>query len=484
MHRDDFHGGSGGNGRRQLDKPQPTGKQDSLLPPQNIEAEMSVLGSMLLDNSVIGELTMFLKPEDFWRASHKILYRRIVDLYGDGKPVDAVILADELIRRDEFKSVGGDETLAEIMDSTPHAANAEHYGLIVRQKAVSRQIRDAGDKMAREAQSGLFTAEDLLESAEKAVFSIADDRPNGDAVSVGSLVPDALERLDLRKQRKRLGLATGHTNLDDKTGGFLPGTLTVVAGRPGMGKTSLALTWVDHIAIVKGEPVLFVSLEMGREELIDKIICMRTEIDNYKFRNGSLSDQQLLIIEKHRSRIESAPLFIDDTPGRSVNQIAAVARRIKLKHGLKLLVVDYVGLVDSENPHEARNQQIGKVSRGLKRLSRELAIPVVALAQLNRQVEQTDDHRPRMAHLRESGDLEQDAHIVILLYRPEYYDANDQPGIAIAVVDKCRNGSPGDVKLTWRKEITRFENLATQSQITSDPRVGEQQFGRTPGAPF
>jgi replicative DNA helicase len=453
-----------GNGAPRAPKPEHSGLTDRL-PPQNIEAEQSVIGSVLLDNEVLHEVVTFLGVNDFYRDSHQIIYRAILDLYDLGKAIDAITLADELTRRGQFEAVGGDETLARILDSVPHAANAKYHAQIVRQKAVSRMLIEAANEILRDGYSNNYTAEQLLELAERKVFEIAEDQTKGDTVELKDVVTKAMDRIALRSESRHpvTGVATGFFELDDITGGFQADQLIILAARPSMGKTALALNICDHAAVANQTPVLFVSLEMGQLELAERLLCARSRVDGHKLRTGqNLGTREMTLLGKGYDELRSAPIFIDDTPARNMIQITANARRLKLRQNLGMIVIDYIQLIDAEESRDSRQEQISKISRRLKTLARDLHVPVVALSQLNRAVENREDRRPRMADLRESGAIEQDADMVLMVHRPEYYDPNDQPGIAELIITKNRNGATGTVKLTFLKNLTRFENLATE----------------------
>lgn len=442
------------------------------LPPQNIEAEQGVLGSlMMVDNDIIHEVMSFLTAEDFYRDNHQIIFRAIRDLYDQGKPVDALILAEELTRRGQYASIGAEEGLAEVCNSVVHPANAVHYAQIVRQKSVSRQIIEISNESLREAYSNTFTAEQLLESAERRVFNIAENQSKGDTTELKDIVAKAMDRIIARSESRHpvTGVASGFLELDDITGGFQPEQLIILAARPSMGKTALALNVCDQAGVELRIPSLVVSLEMGAMELAERIICARSRVDGHKLRTGqNMGAREISQLGKAYDELRAAPLFIDDTPARNMLQITANARRLKLRQGLGMIVVDYIQLVDSEDSRDSRQEQIAKISRRLKTLARELHVPVIALSQLNRAVESREDRRPRMADLRESGAIEQDADMVLLLHRPEYYDPNDQPGVAELIIAKNRNGATGTVKLAFLRNITRFENLSNLAEPTID----------------
>jgi replicative DNA helicase len=456
------HGNGNGNGHGRPPKGEGFSLADRL-PPQNLEAEQGVLGSILLDNDVLHDVVAKLKVDDFYRDSHQVIYRAIRDLYDQGKAIDAITLAEELGRRNELKLIGGDEALSEILAGVPHAANARYYADIVRQKSIGRLLIHSANEILRDGYSNSFTAEELLEKAEQRIFDIAGDQVQGETVELRDVVTKAMTRIAARSESKHpiTGLGTGYFELDDITGGFQPGQLVILAARPSMGKTALALNVCEHAAVELKVPVLFVSLEMGQLELAERLLCSRSKVDGYKLRTGqSLGHREMKLLGDGYDALRDSPLFIDDTPARNMLQITANARRLKLRQQIGMIVVDYIQLVDSEESRDSRQEQIAKISRRLKTLARELEVPVVALSQLNRAVENREDRRPRMADLRESGAIEQDADVVLLLHRPEYYDPNDQPGIAELIIAKNRNGATDTVKLTFLKNITRFENLA------------------------
>lgn len=447
------------------------GPPSDRLPPQNLEAEQGVLGSILLDNDVLHEIITFLKAEDFYRDTHQVLFRVIREMYDLGKAIDPITLADELARRGLYAKIGGDEFLEQIVSTVPHAANAKYYAQIVRQKSVQREIIESCNHILREGYSNTLTSDELLELAERRIFDIAEDQTSGDTVELHDVITRAMDRIVRRSEERHpvTGVATGFLELDDITGGFQASQLIILAARPSMGKTAMALNICEHAILERNTSVLFVSLEMGEMELAERLLCARSRVDNHKLRTGqNLGHREMTQLGKAYGELQAAPMFIDDTPARNMLQVTANARRLKMRQDVGLIIVDYIQLVDAEDGRESRQEQIAKISRRLKTLARELQVPVIALSQLNRNVENREDRRPRMADLRESGAIEQDADLVLLLHRPEYYDPNDQPGIAEVIVAKNRSGATGTVKLTFLKNITRFENLAT----VNDPLDG------------
>ncbi|MFO0951153.1 MAG: replicative DNA helicase [Isosphaeraceae bacterium] len=440
-------------------------------PPQKLEAEQGVLGSILLDNDVLHDVISELNVEDFYRDSHQVIYRAIRDMYDLGKGIDAITLSEELTRRGQFEQIGGADYLGEIIHSVPHAANARYYGQIVRQKSVSRQLIESANEILREGYSNNYTAEQLLEAAERRIFAIAEEQTSGDTVDLTDVVTRAMDRIAERSTSNHAvtGLGTGFFELDEITGGFQPGQLVILAARPSMGKTAFALNICDNVSVELKVPVLFVSLEMGQLELAERLLCARSRVDGHKLRTGqNIGTREMTLLGKGYEELRNSSMFIDDTPARNMLQITANARRLRMRHTIGLIVVDYIQLVDSEESRDSRQEQIAKISRRLKTLAREMEVPVIALSQLNRAVENREDRRPRMADLRESGAIEQDADIVLLLHRPEYYDPNDQPGIAELIIAKNRNGATNTVKFAFLKNFMRFENLANIAEPPID----------------
>jgi len=440
------------------------GALDDRLPPQNLVAEMGVLGSILLDNEVLHDIIPILKADHFYRDSHQILYRAIRDLYDQAKPLDSITLEEALRKRDELDRIGGLETIFQIRDSVPHAASARYYAQIVREKAVQRELIAAANEILTEGYSNSLTAEDLLASAERRIFAIAEEQVSGDTADLKEVMISAMSRIIDRAQAKGpvSGVATGFLDLDAITGGFQGAQLVILAARPSMGKTAFALNICDYVAVEQKLGVLFVSLEMGQLELAERLLCSRSRVDGGKLRSGKgLSHNDMAQLSRGYEELRAGePLMIDDTPSRNMLQITANARRLKLRQKIGLVVVDYIQLIDSEESRDSRQEQIAKISRRLKTLARELDVPVIALSQLNRAVETREDRRPRMADLRESGAIEQDADLVLLLHRPEYYDPNDQPGVAELIIAKNRNGATDTVKFQFQKNIMRFQNMA------------------------
>ncbi|MDG3006720.1 replicative DNA helicase [Paludisphaera mucosa] len=465
-------GRDGSNGNGSYGKSDGGGLSDRL-PPQNLDAERSVLGGILLDNDVLHDIVAFLTPDDFYRDAHQLVYRAIREMYDDGKAIDAVTLGDELDRRGQLPQVGGEDGLSELANSVPHAANARYHAEIVRQKSVSRQLIQSATEIIRDGYSNLYTSQQLLETAERKVFAIAEEQIKGQVYELKGVLSEAMDRITKRTEETHVvtGVGTGFYDLDDITTGFQPEQLIILAARPSMGKTALALNICAHAAIQLRTPTLIVSLEMGRLELGERLLSAHAKVDSNKLRTGRGMDyRELNKLGKAFGEMETAPIHIDDTPSRNMLQITASARRLKMRQGLGMIMIDYIQLIDSDESRDSRQEQIAKISRRLKMLARELHVPVVALSQLNRAVENREDRRPRMADLRESGAIEQDADVVLLLHRPDYYDANDQPGIAEVIVAKNRSGRTDTAKLVFLKNLTLFDNKANIEQPIDEGR--------------
>jgi replicative DNA helicase len=446
------------------------------LPPQNIEAEQAVLGSMLLDNEVIHGVVQLLQPEAFLRDAHSKIYSAIVDLYNGSQNVDPVILFDELKRRGQIEDEGQGELtvqyVREVFEATPTAANAEYYAKIVREKAIARRLIHASTEILRGAYEQAETADELLSHAEQSIFEIAQSRSVSETHHVSEVLTQAFKRIDERSLHgghAYSGVPTGFVELDDLTSGLQNSELIIIAARPSVGKTAFALNVAQHVAVEERKGVFVVSLEQSRLELAERMLCSMAKIDGHKMRSGRLSKEDITRLMDVADDLRPAPLYIDDTPGRTLLHIAAAARRLARKHDIRMVVIDYLQLIESENKRDSRQDQIAQISRRLKGLARELEVPVIALSQLNRSLEMREGHRPRLADLRESGAIEQDADVVMLLHRPELYDKEAKPGLAEVIIAKQRNGPTGDVNLTFLRNFTRFENYSDRPEPIASP---------------
>jgi replicative DNA helicase len=429
------------------------------MPPHNIEAEMGVLGSVLLDPDMLAEVIELLpEPEAFFRATHQNVYRAILNLSDRSEPIDPLTVAEELTRLGAWKEIG-DTGLGEILGSVPHAVNARYYAHIVAMKATARDLGIAADETITEVHSNEHTSDELVARTEERVNRIASRSVGSSVVMIGNAVADVLDRIELRKTASA-GLSSGLPDLDAITDGFQDDQLIILAARPSMGKTALALNLVEHCTLNLSRAALFVSLEMNRIELAERVLVSRSGVDASLLKQSDrMTAADMEAIARAYAELQSAPLSIDDSPARTMAQVASVARRWKTRHNIALLIVDYIQLVTATNLEirSSRQEQVAGISRRLKTLARELHVPVLALSQLNRQPEGREDRRPRMSDLRESGAIEQDADVVLLLHRPDYYDSTDRPGVAELIVAKNRNGATRSVPLAFAARTMRFD---------------------------
>ena len=436
-------------------------RQFDKLPPHAIEAEMCLLASMMLDKEMIGQIVQIVDRESFFQADHQIIFDVLLKLYEHNRPIDAVIVREELVKRQLLEEVGGTQYLAAILSTVPSAAHGAHYAGIVREKALLRQLIAASNDILRDAYAPHEQADLVLDKAEKRIFDIAQQKVTGQMVPMEEVLHEVFEMIENRGQR---GLETGFFELDDMLNGLQNGEMIVVAARPSMGKTAFAMNIIEHVSADLQAPCAVFSLEMSKQQLAQRMLCSRGQVDAHKLRKGMLSNEEFKQLAVTVGELAKAPIWVDDSPGLTPLELRAKARRLKLQHDVKCIMIDYMQLMDNPGP-ENRQQQISEISRGIKAVARELNIPVLALSQLNRATEGRDGHRPRMSDLRESGSIEQDADVVALLHREDYYRMSEpdfQPdNIAEVIIAKQRNGPTGTVKLTFISRTTRFENLAT-----------------------
>jgi len=439
------------------------------LPPHNLEAERAVLGSMLLEPNLCDDVALLLRPDDFYAEANEKLYAHLTAMHDQGGRIDATLLLERLDASGDLEHVGGSAYLAEVIHSVPHAANAVYYAKIVREKATLRSLIHASTEILRDAYEPTLEPTEMVSRAEEMIFAVHDKRSTDQIVNAYDLMIEAFDRIDARlEHREGVGVPSGYQDLDNMTGGLHDSELVILAARPSMGKTALATNIAEYVAIEANVPTLFVSLEMARVELAQRMLCSLGRIDANKFRSGFLSREDRAKLAEASAKLSKAPLWVDDSPARNCTEIAASARRLKRKHGLGLVVIDYLQLISPDDSRDPRQEQVAKMSRRLKGLSRELKVPVLCLAQLNRQADAgRDGHRPRLSQLRESGAIEQDADVVMFVHREEYYCNSREEavekgvaGVAEIIVAKQRNGPTGDVKLAWFDKFTRFENLA------------------------
>jgi len=436
-------------------------------PPHSIEAEQAVLGGLMIDNETWFTVADRVADEDFYRHDHKVIFRGIAALANATKPFDVVTLAEWLENSAQIEQAGGLPFLARLVENTPSAANIAAYADIVRERSVLRQLIHAGTEIASSGfQPEGREASELLDGAERLVFNIADQlkRGKGGTLGIKDLLVRALDRIDELYQRDDniTGLATGFSRLDDMTSGLQRGDLVIVAGRPSMGKTAFALNCAEHAAIKDKAVVAIFSMEMPGDQLAMRMMSSLGRIDQHKVRTGKLSDDDWPRLTSAVSLLSETKIFVDETPALTPSEIRARSRRIAREHGLGLIIVDYLQLMQVPGTKENRATEISEISRSLKALAKELSIPVVALSQLNRSLESRTDKRPQMSDLRESGAIEQDADVIVFIYRDEVYDEDSaDKGVAEIIVGKQRNGPIGKVRLAFLGQHTRFENLAS-----------------------
>lgn len=436
-------------------------------PPFNLDAEMCVLGSILIDPNVSDDVALTLRPDDFYDDANRKLYEHMRSMHDSGRKIDHTLLIENLKSAGDFERIGGTAYLAQMAKSVPHAAHAIYYANIVREKATYRSLIDASTEILREAYDEGQESKQLLSRAEQKIFSILEGQGTATISGIRDILHEAMDRIDARMMGKHTegGVETGFTDLDALLGGLHNSELIILAARPSMGKTACAMNIAEHVSLHQYVPTLFVSLEMSSIELADRLLCSVAEVNGHRLRNGTISNEDRLRLVEKANDVAEAPLFVDDSPSRTVTEIAAAARRIKRQQGrLGLIVIDYLQLIEPDNQKDPRQEQVAKIARRLKGLARELEVPVLCLAQLNRQAEDSKDHVPRLSHLRESGAIEQDADVVMFVHREEYYrrgeDRDQFAGQAEIIVAKQRNGPVDNVELIWRKEFTRFDDKA------------------------
>ena len=432
------------------------------LPPQSEDAEMAVLGSMLLEEDAISQAIELLDENSFYKDSHKKIFSVIVSIYSDNKPVDLVTTTELLKKRKVLDEVGGASYIASLTQVVPTAANVSHYARIVREKYIMRSLITTGTRIVTEAYAQEANIEELLDRAERLIFDITSQKSESSSVPIKEIVKDSIEKIDSLYQRKEniTGIATGFHEFDIMTAGLQPSDLIVIAGRPSMGKSALASCIAEHAGIIEKIPTVIFSLEMAKEQLVQRMLCSYAKVDFHKVRTGFLSQSDWPKLTDAAGKLAESPIFIDDTPSISALELRAKARRLKSQYNIGLVIVDYLQLMRSTKGMDNRQQEISEISRSLKALGREISAPVIAVSQLSRAVEARADRRPQLSDLRESGAIEQDADVVMLLLREEYYTPTpENRGTAELIIAKQRNGPVGSVNLAFIKEYTRFENL-------------------------
>ena len=433
------------------------------VPPQNIEAEQSVLGGILLEPEALSRILEVLQEDDFYREGHRKIFSAMVALYQKGTPVDLITLTESLLTRQNLEAIGGASYLTSLTDAIPSAVNIEVYARIVREKAILRRLINLTTEIATKSYQFSGEVEDILDQAEKSIFEITAAKITPHIFPLSEVIKDSFHTIEALYERKERisGVPTGFTKLDQLTSGFQPSDLIIIAGRPSMGKTAFALDIARNAATLAEIPSVIFSLEMSRQQLAIRMLCSEARVDSYKLRSGFIGERDWPRLTNAAGILSEAPIYIDDSPALTVLQMRAKARRLKSEKGLGLAVVDYLQLMSGRGGSDRREQEISEISRSLKALAKELNIPVVALSQLNRKVEDRTDRRPFMADLRESGAIEQDADVILFIYRDEMYDENSkQKGTAEVIIGKQRNGPIGKITLAFIDQYTRFENLA------------------------
>lgn len=438
--------------------------------PHNLEAERSVLGAILLHNDTFNTAIETIDANDFYRDAHRRIFDKMVRLAERGNAIDLVTLKEELTRSSELDEVGGPAYISALVDGVPRSSNVEHYARIIKEKSTLRNLIYSANKIITNAYDADEDADTILDQAESAIFAIADKKVRDGFVSLKQLAEGSLDTIEKLASKKELvtGVPTGFTDLDEMTSGLQPGDIVIVAARPSMGKTSLVINMAQHVGTKTDKTVGIFSLEMSKEQLFLRMLTGEARIDAHRLRGGFLGDRDWGKLSQALGTLSEAKIFIDDTPSIGVLEMRAKCRRLQAEHGLDMVIIDYVQLMQGRGRFENRSLELASISRSLKGLAKELGVPILVLSQLSRASEQRSDHRPQMSDLRESGALEQDADVIIFIYREDQYaDKNAPPtestGTAELIIAKQRNGPTGVVKLAFIREFTRFENLAPGS---------------------
>lgn len=443
-------------------------------PPHALEAEIGLLGSMILDWQICGEVLQILSgPDDFYKAEHAAIYQLLIELYDQNDPIDLVRIKQRLQDLGQLEEIGGVDYLVQLCEAA-FPAHAVYHAKLVCEKAILRRLIDAAGKILFDAYTMTEPVAQLLDNAEQQIFQLAESRVVQDASDLKTLLQETYERLEAQEGRHITGCETGFFELDELTNGLQPGEMIIVAARPSMGKTSLALNMAEHIAAANKQPVAIFSLEMSKQQLAQRLLCSRSGVDSHKLRRNMLSGDDFATLSMCVGELSEAPIYIDDTPGLTILGLRAKARRIAARHDIKALFIDYLQLMSAPGT-DSRQSEVAQMSRSIKALARELNVPVVCLSQLNRSPEAREGHRPRMSDLRESGSIEQDSDVILMLHREEYFHNDpdwreqnpDKVGVAELIITKQRNGPTGTIKLQFHAATTRFHNLATTPTATT-----------------
>lgn len=430
--------------------------------PNDTIAEQAVLGSMLVDKDAVISAVEILKADDFYREDNKEIYAAMFELYSLGKHIDMITLKDQLTLRGTIDKVGGTEYIAMLIDNVPTTSNIESYVKIVEEKSIIRQLIKAANNILKLGYAQTEEVDALVEKAEKDIFDIMQSRNSKGYASIKEILVSTFDQIEemFQNKNKVSGLETGFVDLDSKISGLNKSDLLIVAARPAMGKSAFVLNIATFVALHLKVPVMVFSLEMSKEQMVNRILCSESEVDSMKVRNADLNSEEWLKLGETSGKLSEMPLYIDDTPGLSSAELRAKCRKAKLEKNIGLVIIDYLQLMESKNKSPSRQQEISEISRSLKILAKELSVPVIALSQLSRATESRVDHRPMLSDLRESGAIEQDADIVMFLHREDYYNADtEKKNVAEVIVAKNRSGSTGTVELAWLGNYTKFANL-------------------------
>ncbi len=430
--------------------------------PHSVEAEQSVIGSMIMDREAIVTASEIITGDDFYSKQYGILFETMVELNEEGSPVDLVTLQNRLKLKDVPPEVSSLEFVRDLISAVPTSANIKYYASIVSEKALLRKLIRLNEEIANACYTGKDSVECIMEETEKRVFQLVQSRSSGDYVPIRQVVMNAMDKIEKASKNRGsvTGIATGFTDLDYRTAGMQPSDLVLIAARPSMGKTAFALNIAQHVAFKLNKTVAIFSLEMSKEQLVNRMFSLESNVDAQKLRTGLLNDQEWERLIESAGVIGRSNLIIDDTPGISISELRSKCRKYKLEHDLSMIIIDYLQLMSGSGRSESRQQEISDISRSLKSVARELSVPVLALSQLSRAVEQRPEHRPMLSDLRESGAIEQDADVVMFLYRDDYYNHDtDKKGISEVIIAKQRNGPIGTEELAWLPEYTKFANL-------------------------
>lgn len=435
------------------------------VPPHSLEAEQSVVGSMIMDKDAITTASEIISSEDFYQHQYGLLFDAMVELFNEGKPVDLITLQEKMKEKELPSELSSIEFIRDLMSAVPTSANVKYYANIVREKATLRRLIKVTEGITNECYLNREKLEVILEETEKQVFDVVQNKSSGDFVSIKDIVIKSLESIESAAKNKGsvTGIATGFYDLDYKTAGLQPSDLILIAARPSMGKTAFVLNIAEYVAVKSHVTTAIFSLEMSKDQLVKRIISMNSKVDSQAIRSGELQDDDWVKLVESARSVGNSNLIIDDTPGISIGELRSKCRKFKLEHNLGLVIIDYLQLMSGGKKAESRQQEISEISRSLKALAREISAPVIALSQLSRAVEQRPDKRPMLSDLRESGAIEQDADVVMFIYRDDYYNHDSEDaGVSEIIIGKQRNGPTGTVKLAWLSQYTKFANLERQ----------------------